>query len=140
MRTSALERPEAPLASAVFSSSVTRTPRAARAQVMLAPLTPPPTTTTSAVSTMASELWQDLVAEEGHRADPAGPRLPLVGDDQEDAEAADVPVQGRQPLGHRVGIADQPDVVGQVLDGDGVVRHVGVDLGEGQPIRPPEER
>src|SRR3990170_1693750 len=54
MRTSALERPEAPLARAPCSSSTTRfTPREASAQAMLIPLTPPPTTTTSAVSAMA---------------------------------------------------------------------------------------
>src|SRR3990167_7265356 len=53
MRTSALERPEAPLARAPCSSSTTRvTPREASAQAMLIPLTPPPTTTTSAVSAM----------------------------------------------------------------------------------------
>ena len=53
MRMSALERPEAPLASAPFSSSVTRlTPAEASAKAMLVPMTPPPTTTTSAVSAM----------------------------------------------------------------------------------------
>src|SRR4029434_2902381 len=51
MRTSALERPEAPRASAAFSQSTPRgTPRAASAYAMLTPFTPPPTTTTSAVS------------------------------------------------------------------------------------------
>src|SRR5262245_37408092 len=55
MRTSALEKPEAPLASAAFSQSTTRgTPRAASAYAMLTPLTPPPTTTTSAVSAIES--------------------------------------------------------------------------------------
>src|SRR6185295_7252737 len=53
MRTSALERPDAPLASAPCSQSTTRVPpRAASAQAMLAPLTPPPMMTTSAVSVM----------------------------------------------------------------------------------------
>src|SRR6185503_1205699 len=53
MRTSALERPDAPLASAPCSQSTTRVPpRAASAQAMLAPLTPPPMMTTSAVSAM----------------------------------------------------------------------------------------
>src|SRR5262249_16931111 len=51
MRTSALERPEAPLARAACSQRTTLpTPRAASAWAMLTPLTPPPTTTTSAVS------------------------------------------------------------------------------------------
>src|SRR5438093_7093710 len=52
MRTNALERPEAPLATAPFSHRTTRTPRDASAYAMLVPLTPPPTTTTSAVSIM----------------------------------------------------------------------------------------
>src|SRR5204863_4401022 len=53
MRMSALERPEAPLARAPFSSSVTRaTPAETSANAMLVPMTPPPTTTTSAVSAM----------------------------------------------------------------------------------------
>src|SRR5687767_14966636 len=47
----ALERPEAPLARAPFSRSVTRfTPAEASANAMLVPMTPPPMTTTSAVS------------------------------------------------------------------------------------------
>src|SRR2546430_11540348 len=57
MRTSALERPEAPLASAACSQRTTRpTPRAASAYAMLTPLTPPPTTTTSAVSVTRDSL------------------------------------------------------------------------------------
>src|SRR5713101_8671667 len=54
MRTSALDRPEAPLARAPFSASTTFTPRAASAYAMLAPFTPPPTTTTSSVWLIAS--------------------------------------------------------------------------------------
>src|SRR5689334_13820546 len=51
MRTSALERPEAPLASAVFSSTTTRLTAAdVSAKAMLVPITPPPITITSAVS------------------------------------------------------------------------------------------
>src|SRR5688572_4814476 len=50
MRTSALDRPDAPLASAPFSTSVTRVPRAASAYAMLIPFTPPPITTTSEVA------------------------------------------------------------------------------------------
>src|SRR5262245_47404087 len=57
MRTSALDRPEAPLASAACSHRTTRpTPRAASAYAMLTPLTPPPTTMTSAVSVTAIPL------------------------------------------------------------------------------------
>src|SRR2546425_945709 len=62
MRMSALERPEAPLASAPFSSSVTRwTPAEASAKAMLVPMTPPPTTTTSAVSAMVRTLGRAYV-------------------------------------------------------------------------------
>src|SRR5262245_5538365 len=53
MRTSALDRPEAPLASAPFSTSAARAPRDASAHAMLAPFTPPPITTTSAVRIIA---------------------------------------------------------------------------------------
>src|SRR5262245_17736038 len=49
MRTSALERPDAPLATAPFSTSTTFSPFSASAHAMLVPLTPPPITTTSAV-------------------------------------------------------------------------------------------
>src|SRR4030095_9864508 len=49
MRTSALERPDAPLATAPFSTSTILTPFSASAYAMLVPLTPPPITTTSAV-------------------------------------------------------------------------------------------
>src|ERR1700687_3020379 len=59
MRTSALERPEAPLASAPFSTSTTRTPRPASACAMLTPLTPPPITTTSAVCVMGPGSAQE---------------------------------------------------------------------------------
>src|SRR5262245_44051953 len=52
MRTSALERPDAPLATAPFSTSTTFTPFSASAYAMLVPLTPPPMTTTSAVCAM----------------------------------------------------------------------------------------
>src|SRR5262245_21445986 len=52
MRTSALDRPDAPLATAPFSTSTPRAPLAARACAMLAPLTPPPTPTPSAVRTI----------------------------------------------------------------------------------------
>ena len=56
-RMSALERPEAPLASAACSQSTTRpTPRAASACAMLTPLTPPPTMTTSAVPVTRNTL------------------------------------------------------------------------------------
>src|SRR5262249_9996029 len=58
MRTSALERPEAPLASAPCSSKVTRfTPDDASANAIYVPITPPPTTTTSAVSTIFGQRW-----------------------------------------------------------------------------------
>jgi hypothetical protein len=58
MRISALERPDAPLASAFFSSSTTRlTPAEASASAMLVPITPPPITTTSAVSGMAESAF-----------------------------------------------------------------------------------
>src|SRR5262245_52600078 len=63
MRTSALEKPEAPLATAAFSHSTTRgTPRAASAYAMLTPLTPPPTTTTSAVSVMGGPHAQNTLS------------------------------------------------------------------------------
>src|SRR5215813_4268574 len=56
MRTSALERPDAPLASALFSRRTTRfTPVDASANAMLVPMTPPPMTTTSAVSAIAAQ-------------------------------------------------------------------------------------
>src|SRR4051812_27151879 len=50
---SALERPDAPLARAFFSRRMTRlTPASVSANAMLVPITPPPITTTSAVSVM----------------------------------------------------------------------------------------
>src|SRR5262245_3639171 len=141
MRTRALERPEAPLATAPFSSSVTRTWRAASAQAMLAPATPPPTTTTSAVSaTAAVQPGQHLVAQEPHRADPGLAGRPLVGDDEQVAEAADVAAEPRELLGDRLGIADEPDVVAQVLDGHLLVRHLLIDLWQAQALRLVQER
>jgi hypothetical protein len=56
MRMSALERPEAPLARSLLSSSVTLTPREASAHVVLTPTTAPPITTTSAVSAITPLL------------------------------------------------------------------------------------
>src|SRR5947207_11609555 len=67
---SALERPEAPPASAACSQSVTRAPRAARASAMATPATPPPTTTTSAVSGMSPSLGR----RPGRVKGPAPPR------------------------------------------------------------------
>src|SRR6266545_6579177 len=75
MRTSALDRPDAPLASAPFSQSVTRrTPRAASAYAVLMPLTPPPITTTSAVSAIGARLLIERAREPaGHPRH--GPRI-----------------------------------------------------------------
>src|SRR5215471_6200930 len=64
MRTSALERPDAPLATAPFSTSTTFTPLSASAYAMLVPLTPPPMTTTSAVCAM---VLLRLGSERGQR-------------------------------------------------------------------------
>src|SRR5574341_1344777 len=113
MRTSALERPEAPPASAPFSKRVTRrAPRAASAYAMLIPLTPPPTTTTSAVSAIGSlPVVQWTHERAGHRADVRGL-----------AEAQDGVVQrpaaGLAEAGRRQGA----ELLRQLVVGHGVFR------------------
>src|SRR2546426_4122061 len=66
---------------------------------------------------------QHFAGKQRHRALPGLARLPLVGDGQHHAEAADRLVQGGDLLGDGPRRADQPDVVAQVLECHLGVRH-----------------
>src|SRR2546425_10683312 len=77
-----------------------------------------------------SQVREHAVAEQGHRVQPRLARLPLVADEQKPAEAADVALEVLELLRHLVGIADDPDIVEEVLGSDPVVGHVRVDLAE----------
>ena len=59
---------------------------------------------------------------------PGGPRLPFVGDHQQRTEPADSLAERGDLPRHRIGAADDPDVVEQVLERHLRIRHRRVDL------------
>src|SRR3989449_6184848 len=77
---------------------------------------------------LSGHAWQYLLLEQHHRALPGRPRAPLVGDHEKRAEPSYLVAELRQPGGDRVGIADDPDVVEEVLERDVGVGHRGIDL------------
>src|SRR5438093_2261542 len=77
---------------------------------------------------LRGHAWQYLLLEQHHRALPGRPRAPLVGDHEKRAEPSYLVAELRQPGGDRVGIADDPDVVEEVLERDVGVGHRGIDL------------
>src|SRR2546428_7055008 len=77
---------------------------------------------------LRGHAWQHLLLEQHHRALPGRPRAPLVGDHEKRAEPSYLVAELRQPGGDRVGIADDPDVVEEVLERDVGVGHRGIDL------------
>src|SRR5947209_18293374 len=77
---------------------------------------------------LRGHAWQHLLLEQHHRALPGRPRAPLVGDHEKRAEPSYLVAELRQPGGDRVGIADDPDVVEEVLERDVGVGHRGIHL------------
>jgi hypothetical protein len=65
-------------------------------------------------------MRQHAAVEDGHGAEPRLARLPLVADHEEAAEAADLALELLELVGDLIGVADDPDVVEEVLEGDPV--------------------